>query len=566
MTDKDNQTCYIFVSGGVMSGLGKGIVAASIASLIKAYGYKVTPVKFENYLNVDAGTINPIEHGDPFLCADGTEADMDLGSYERFLQQEMGKTNFVTMGRIYYEVIQKERSFGYKGEDVEAIPHVVDHIISKIDQAVEKDGSKIAVIELGGTTGEYQNVLYYEANRLLKYKYPERVIHVHVSYVPIPRHLGEPKTKPVQMSVKMLNSMAIQPDFLVARSPVSLDDRRRQRLSLFCSLNPEHIINNPDVNEVYQLPLIFHKQKFGLKILNQLKLKPVVAKPKLMKWAKLEDKIKTAKQSRKRLNITIVGKYFATGDFHLTDAYIALIEALKHAKWQLGYDLHLNFIQSTRLEGIKNSRVDQLLSEADGLIVPIGWGSRGVEGKIKAIQYARENKLPFLGLCYGMQLAVVEFARHVAGLAGADTVEKTPDTPHPVIHLMSSQEEVLANQVYGGTMRLGEWLCQLSPESQTTKIYQTYQGMFIDKSKLIISERHRHRYEFNDDYAQILTKHGLVIAGRSVNEGLVEMIELPPETHPFFIATQGHPEYKSTPFKPHPLFLAFLQAGYQNKK
>ena len=553
---------YIFVSGGVMSSLGKGIVAASVATLLKQAGFKVVPIKFENYLNVDAGTINPIEHGDPFLCADGTEADMDLGSYERFLQQPVGKDNFVTMGRIYYEVINKERQFGYKGEDVEAIPHIVEHIIHKIHTALSAQNGQIAVIELGGTVGEYQNVLYYEANRLLKFRYPNQVIHIHVSYIPIPPHVGEPKTKPAQLSVKFLNSMGIQPDFLIARSPVALDNRRRQRLAMFCNVYPDHIINSPDVKYVYELPLIFAKQNLHTKILKQLHLKNTSID--LSHWKKLNQHINKAQKNPKAiLNIGIVGKYFQTGKFHLADAYAALIEAIRHAQWAKNYKVNLHFISSPDLEKLNFQQLHQRLGQLDGIIVPIGWGKRGAEGKITAIQFARQNKIPFLGLCYGMQLAVVEFARHVAHLDNADTTENQPDTPHPVIHLIPKQKRLLEKRAYGGTMRLGEWLCKLKPNTLVTHIYQTYHGEFVDPRKLIISERHRHRYEFNDQYADILTQHGLIISGRSVEEGLVEMIELPRKLHPFFIATQGHPEYKSNPFKPHPLFLAFLDAVYR---
>ena len=558
---------YIFISGGMMSSLGKGIVTASVGALLKAYGFKVVPIKFENYLNVDAGTINPIEHGDPFLCADGTEADMDLGSYERFLQQPVGKNNFITMGRIYYEVINKERKFGYQGQDVQAAPHIVEHIISKIDTALDESKAQISVIELGGTVGEFQNVLYYEANRLLKFKYPNRVIHIHVSYVPIPPHIGEPKTKPAQLSVKLLNSMGILPDFLVARSPQPLDQRRRERLSVFCNVSQDKVISSPDVKYIYELPLVFAKQNLGRKILGQLGLKPK-HKINLSAWTKLSQKIKqTEIKPKKVLEIGIVGKYFQTGRFHLADAYAALLEALRHGQWHLNYKINFHFIPAPDLEKYSAGKINKELANLDGIVVPIGWGQRGAEGKIKAIKFAREKKIPFLGLCYGMQLAVVEFARNVAGLKGANTTENQADTPYPVIHLIPAQKRILAKRAYGGTMRLGEWLCQLKPGTRVNGFYQKYKGEFIDKKKLIISERHRHRYEFNDDYGSVLEKKGLMIAGRSVEEGLVEMIELSSKKHPFFVATQGHPEYKSTPFKPHPLFLAFLEAaGKTNSK
>ncbi len=563
---KKNKKYYIFVSGGVMSSLGKGTVAASVGALLKANGLRVTPIKFENYLNVDAGTINPLEHGDPFLCADGTEADMDLGSYERFLGQEVGRNNFVTMGRIYYEVINKERQFGYQGEDVEAIPYIVDHIIQKIDTALSAENSRIGIIELGGTVGEYQNVLYYEANRLLKFRYPDQVVHLHVSYIPIPPHIGEPKTKPAQLSVKMLNSMGILPDFLISRSPQPLDERRKERLAMFCNVKPERIIDSPDLDSVYKLPLVFKKQHLGEKIINLLGIK-AKKKASLVKWQDLAERIdKTASKPKKTLEIGIVGKYFQSGKFHLADAYAALIEAIKHAQWALGYKVNLHFIPSPELEKKSEKEVEKILSPLDGIIVPIGWGKRGAEGKIRAIKFARQNKVPFLGLCYGMQLAVVEFARNVVGLRGANTVENQPDTPHPVIHLIPEQKKILEKRAYGGTMRLGEWLCKLKPNTLAAEVYRKYGGQFINRKELIVSERHRHRYEFNDAYARQLSEAGLIISGRSVAEGLVEIIELSPKQHPFFLATQGHPEYKSTPFKPHPFFLAFLEAASSTPK
>ncbi len=550
MPRKVQPTKYIFVSGGVLSSLGKGITTASLGLLLQAKGYRVTVVKCENYLNLDAGLINPIEHGDAFLCEDGTEADMDLGNYERFLGRNLGKHNFITMGQIYKAVIDRERNFGYEGEDVEAIPHVTDEIISRIKFAAKQDKADICLIELGGTAGEYQNVLYYEASRIMKLTHEDTVVHLHVSYLPTPAHINEPKTKPTQLSVKQLNAMGIQPDFLIVRGEKTLDERRRERLALFCNVRSDHVINNPNVASIYEIPLVLHHQNLDQKILRQLHLPD---KPShLESWQNMVAKIKAPKT--KTATIAIVGKYFKTGEYNLADSYAALIEALKHAATDQEVNLELKFINS---ELIEQNQASTYLQGVNGIVVPIGWGARGTEGKIAAIEYARENRIPFLGLCYGMQLAVIEFARHVAGLSQASSEEINPQTPDPVIHIIPEQKRNLKDRAYGGTMRLGGWDAKLKPETYVYHIYDRYHG-FKDKAQNLVSERHRHRYEFNDDYAELLTGKGLVIAGRSVKENLVEFIELPREIHPFFVATQGHPEYKSRPLQPHPLFLEFI--------
>ena len=552
---------YIFVSGGVLSGLGKGVVAASIAHLLQDRGYKVGVIKCENYLNIDSGTINPIEHGDPFLCEDGLEADMDLGTYERFLNQEMGHKNFTTMGQIYKSVIDRERSFGYHGEDVEAIPHVSDEIIDRIKQAGE--GNEIIVIELGGTAGEYQNMLYYEACRIMKAKMPGRVLNVHVSYVPMPKHLGEPKTMPTQLSIRTVMSMGIMPEFLVLRCEVELDKRRRYLLGLKCNVSGDNVIMSPDLPCIYDLPLLFAKQNFDRNILKFFGLN--YRRPHLGAWKKLVKNIKAKKD--KSVEIVIAGKYFSTKDYGLTDTYAALIEAIKHACWNLNINLNLKVVNTENIEeqGVK------IIGKPQGIIVPIGWGNRGAEGKIMAIQYAREKKIPFLGLCYGMQLACVEFARNVVGLKDANSVEINPETKNPIIHNipMSSKYQTIKGE--GTSMRLGAYDCYLSEKSLAASIYLKHNaGEIISEAKkkndkieapgnIKISERHRHRYEFNNDYRRILEEHGLMISGTSPDNFFVEIIELQKNLHPFFIATQGHPEYKSKPLKPHPLFIEFIK-------
>lgn len=552
---------YIFVSGGVISGIGKGTTVASIAFLLKSAGYKVAPIKFENYLNLDAGTINPIEHGDPFLCEDGTEADMDIGTYEKFLDEDMGKDNFVTMGQIYQSVIDRERRFEYEGEDVEAIPYITNEIIDRINHVGRLKKADMVIIELGGTAGEYQNVLYYEAARIMTLQKLGDVLHIHVSYVPTPPHLGEPKTKPTQLSVRTLNSLGIQPDFVITRSEKYLDQRRRERFALFCNMRPEDIISSPDLPSVYEIPLVLHKQNIEEKILKKLGLR--LRKPNLGAWEKLVETIKAKKDQE--IEIAIVGKYFGTGDYQLRDSYAALFDAIDHASWQIGIGVKTKWIDAEKVESAvakaladKKEGVDglkEIIGKPDGLIVPIGWGERGAEGMITAASYARTFKIPYLGLCYGMQLAVVAYARDVLGWPAANTTENDKNTSHPVIHLMPKQKEFMEKRAYGGTMRLGSWEAHVAKGTRTFEIYQTQHT----------AERHRHRYEFNDEFAKDLEKHGLIISARSVQEGLAEIIELPKDAHPFYLGTQGHPEYKSRPLKPHPIFLAFIKACSGNK-
>lgn len=540
-------TKYIFISGGVLSSLGKGITTSSLAMLLQAKGYSVTVVKCENYLNIDSGLINPLEHGDAFLCEDGTETDMDLGNYERFLGRNLGSHNFVTMGQIYKAVIDRERENGYGGEDIEAIPHVTDEIISRIKSAAEKDQAEIVLVELGGTAGEYQNVLYYEASRIMKLKSNDTVVHVHVSYLPTPAHVGEPKTKPTQLSVKQLNSMSIQPDFLVARTEAELDERRRDRLALFCNMHSEDVIVNRDLASIYQVPLNFHEQGFDKKVLAKLGLPD--KESDLSAWQNFV-KLALNKKDRK-IKLAIVGKYFKTGDYNLKDSYHALFEALDHASIHSGVELDIKSINSEIIEkeGTKQ------LEGVDAIIVPIGWGARGTEGKISAITYAREHKIPYLGLCYGLQLAAIEYARNVVGLEGASSTEINPETKYPIVHDIPFDPKYQRIKGNGVSMRLGGYTCQLKAGTLAHQIYGT----------TAISERHRHRYEVNNEYRKQLEDAGLVISGTSPDNFFVEMIELPKDVHPFFLATQAHPEYKSRPLSPHPVFTAFLNAAIAGK-
>ena len=534
---------YIFVSGGVLSSLGKGITTASLAMLLQAKGYTVTVVKCENYLNIDSGLINPLEHGDAFLCEDGTETDMDLGNYERFLGKNLGTHNFITMGQIYKAVIDRERDNGYGGEDIEAIPHVTDEIIRKIKFAAQTDHAQICLVELGGTAGEYQNVLYYEASRIMKLRERDTVVHVHVSYLPTPSHIGEPKTKPTQLSVKQLNAMSIQPDFLVARTEGDLDERRRDRLALFCNVQESDIIMNQDLPSIYEVPLNFHRQAFDQKILAKLGLPDHASE--LTAWEGFVKKALAKKD--KHLTIAIVGKYFKTGNYNLKDSYHALFEALDHASIELGIELKIKSLNSEIIEkeGTKQ------LEGVQAIIVPIGWGARGTAGKIMAIEYARIHKIPYLGLCYGLQLAAVEFARNVVGLKDANSTEIDPETKDPIVHDIPFDPKYQRIKGNGSSMRLGAYPARVLSGTLAHQIY----------GKSEISERHRHRYEFNNDYRQALTDKGFVISATSPDDFFVEMIELPQSIHPFFLATQAHPEYKSRPLSPHPIFLAFLETA-----
>lgn len=558
-----------------MSGVGKGVAAAALGSLLQLHGYKVTNIKCENYLNIDSGTINPIEHGDPFLCEDGTEADMDLGTYERFMGNRISAINFTTMGQIYKSVIDRERNMGYGGEDVEAIPHVTNEIISRIKAAGE--GYDICLVELGGTAGEYQNALYYEACRMLKLELGmsnigkhqlqgHNVINVHVSYIPLPNHIGEPKTMPTQLSVRTLMSMGIQPDFLVLRGEAILDERRRYILGMKTSVPGDRVIMAPDLETIYELPLKFAEQQFDLKVLESLGLK-TKSDRNLSSWKNLVKRIKTEKKHR--VKIAIVGKYFTKnkGDYVLLDAYYALLESIKHAAWELGLGVDLKYLNS---EIIEVNGVSEL-EGVDGIIVPIGWGARGVEGKIAAIKYARENKIPYLGLCFGMQLAAVEFARNVCGLENAHTSEIAPETANPIIHQIPLDKKYQVIKGENVSMRLGAYNCILTPGSLTEEIYlkhdQAVQIKKSDKQKMkasgeyMTSERHRHRFEFNNEYREVLAEHGMQISGTSPDNFFVEMLEIDRKLHPFFVATQAHPEYKSTPLKPHALFLEFMSAA-----
>ncbi len=525
-----------------MSGIGKGVAIASIGKILQSKGFEVTALKIDPYINVDAGTMNPVEHGETFVTQDGVECDQDVGNYERFLDRNLTTDNYLTTGRVYQTVINKERNLEYKGKCVEVVPDIPNEVISRIKKAAKKTNADFVLVEIGGTVGEYQNMLFLEAARMLKLRHPKDVFFILVSYLPVPEMIGEMKTKPTQYAVRSLNMTGIQPDMILGRAPVPLDEPRKKKLSIFCNLDKEYIISAPDVKSIYEVPLNFEKDNLGQRILNKFGLKGR-KKTDLEKWEKLVDVIKTAE---KPVKIGIVGKYFESGKFTLTDSYISVIEAVKHAAWFFKYKPEISWLSAD--DYIDDSSKLKELKKYDGIIIPGGFGTRGVEGKIKAIQFCREQKVPLLGLCFGMQLAVIEFARNVCGLAQANSTEVSPDCQEPVIDVIPEQKDLLSQNKYGGTMRLGEYPCKIASGTISSRAYKDS----------LISERHRHRYEFNNDFRDALTSKGLVLAGINPEKDLVEIIEL--KDHPFFVATQFHPEFKSRPTRPHPLFREFVKA------
>jgi len=536
-------TKYIFVVGGVMSGVGKGVTTASIGQILQARGYNVSAIKMDPYINVDAGTMNPVEHGEVFVTEDGDETDQDIGNYERFLNKNIFKENYMTTGRIYQTVISRERNLEYKGKCVQVVPHIPQEIRDRIERAVEKTGAEIMIIEIGGTVGEYENLLFLEAARVMKLFQPHDVLFVIVSYLPIPNKIGEMKTKPTQHAVRNLQSAGIQPDFLVARSEAPIDMSRREKLSINCNVALESVIAAPDVDSIYDIPLNFEKDDLSARILEKFNL-PIRKKSDNIAWKKM---VLASKVKNPEVNIGIVGKYFASGDFSLGDSYISVIEAIKHAGAFNNCKVKIHWLSA---EDVEKSGT-KILKNLDGIIVPQGWGGRGAEGKIQTIKYCREKNIPYFGLCYGMQMAVIEFARNVAKLKDANSAEVNPKTNNPVIHIMPGQEKLIAEKGYGGTIRLGGWPCKIKAGTHLAKAYEKF------TSKNIISERHRHRYEFNNDFREIFEKLGLTVAGTSPDGKIVEAVEI--SKHPFFIGVQFHPEYISRPLAPHPLFVEFIR-------
>ncbi len=543
-----SKTKYIFVIGGVLSGVGKGVTAASIGRILKNRGFNVSVIKIDPYINIDAGTMNPLEHGEVYVTEDGDETDQDLGNYERFLETNIYSYNYMTTGRVYMNVIEKERSMFYKGRCVQVVPHIPMEVISRIKNAAQKTKAEIMIIEIGGTVGEYENILFLEAARMMKLDTPDDVAFVLVSYMPVPSHLGEMKTKPTQHAARTLNNSGIQADFIVARGKDELDKPRREKLAFFCWLrSQDDVIAAPDVPSIYEIPLVLEKQKFAGLLMKRLKIRPRQLKDK--RWDKFVAKMNKVKKS---IKIAVVGKYFATGGYTLSDSYISVINAIKHAAWHNGVNPELTWVDSEDYE--KNPEKVKELGGYDALIVPGGFGTRGIEGIITAIKYARENDLPYLGLCYGMQLATVEFARHVLKLKDAHTVECDPKSKNLIININNAQAENVKNERYGGTMRLGAYDCALAPGSIAHQLYGA------DK----ISERHRHRYEFDNKYKAEMEKKDMVFSGINPQSDLVEIIEL--KKHPYFVGVQFHPEFKSRFLEPHPLFVGLVKAAIKNTK
>ncbi len=536
---------YIFVVGGVMSGVGKGVAASSIAKIMQSRGLEVTSIKIDPYVNVDAGTMNPTEHGEVFVLDDGTECDQDMGNYERFLDRDLSGANYMTTGSIYKTVIERERSMGYGGRSVSVVPYIPMEVMDRIDRAANMAKADVVITEVGGTAGEYENILFLEAIRMVKFKHPKDVLVVLVSHLPIMNDENELKTKPTQHAVRALNATGLQPDIILARAKFPLDEKRKEKIAFNCNLEAEDVISAPDVSSIYDIPVNFENDNLGNLILTKLGMRP---RAKDMKeWRAFAAKFHDAKEA---VRIGIVGKYFSSGTFVLADSYLSVIEAVKHAAAAAGVRPEIAWLDAGRFE---NGAAEDLaeLDRYDGIIVPGGFGSRGVEGKLAAIQYCRENRIPYFGLCYGMQLATVEFARNVLKMKGANTTEIDPKTKYPVIDILPEQKKLMAERNYGGTMRLGAYPAVLKNGTIVQRAY--------GKGK--ISERHRHRYEVNPVFVKRLARGGLVFSGQSPSRRLMEVAELPRDAHPFFVGTQFHPELKSRPLNPHPLFKAFISAA-----
>ncbi len=536
-------TKYIFVTGGVVSGLGKGITAASLGRLLKARGYKVTMQKFDPYINVDPGTMSPYQHGEVFVTDDGAETDLDLGHYERFIDENLSINSNVTTGRIYWSVISKERRGDYEGRTVQVVPHITNEIKDRVYRVAKTEKTDIVITEIGGTVGDIESTPFVEAIRQVATEVgKENCMYIHLTLIPYISTSGEQKTKPTQHSVKELLSYGIQPDVLVLRTEKELEDGLAKKISLFCNLPEDCVIANLDLDTLYEVPLALEERGFARVVCRRLGLDD--REPQLDEWKAMVSVVKDLMtEGKDEVNISLVGKYVS-----LHDAYISIVEALKHGGIENYANVNINWVNS---EEVNPATIDALLKDSDGILVPGGFGDRGIEGKILAAQYARENKIPYFGICLGMQTAVIEYARNVLGYKDAHSSELDPDTEHPVIDLMPEQRDV---ENLGGTMRLGIYPCKIKPDTLASEIYGSD----------LIYERHRHRYEFNNFYRKEVEEKGMVICGQSPNEKLVEMIEIP--EHPWFLAVQFHPEFKSRPNRAHPLFRSFIGAALKRKK
>ena len=535
---------YLFVVGGVISGVGKGVATSSMAKILQAKSLKVTAIKIDQYFNIDAGTMNPTEHGEVFVLQNGLETDQDMGNYERFLGRDISPHNYMTSGMVYQEVLRKERNLEYGGRNVEAVPDIPEEIIRRIKLVTETEDSDVTLIEIGGTVGEYQNVLYLEAIRMMKVAEPQTVGVVLVSYLPVPSTIGEMKTKPTQYASQALNSAGLSADFILARAPVPLDKKRKEKIARSCNVKVEHIISAPDVESIYDIPLNFEREKFSDQICALLNLSCRKTSD-LQAWKRF---VGRSKSVSKEVNIAVVGKYFSSGDFILSDVYISVLEAIKYSAYSLNLKPKIHYLSSQYFADKK-----QLikLKKYDGVLIPGGFGTTGIDGKLNVIEYVRKHKIPYFGICYGMQLAVLEFAKNELKLKDASTEEINPKAEHLVIGVMAEQKEKIKNKQMGGTMRLGEHMAVLRKGSLAALAY----------GKEEIGERHRHRYEVNNDYVPALEEKGIVFSGTSPDGKLMEIMELPRETHPFFVGVQFHPEFLARPLSPHPLFTAFIKAA-----
>lgn len=527
-----------------MSGVGKGVATSSIGTILKARGLTVTALKIDPYINVDAGTMNPTEHGEVAVLVDGDECDQDMCNYERFLDVSLTSDNYMTTGRVYQTVIARERNLEYKGKCVQVVPHIPEEVIRRIKRAAENTKADVAVIEIGGTVGEYENILFIEAVRMLKLKQPDDVAVVMVSYLPVPNKIGEMKTKPTQHAVRTLNSNGVHPDFIIARSDCALDKKRKEKMALFCNVAEERIVSAPDVESIYDVPINFEKDNLSDRLLERLHVTPRQPSD-LRAWKTF---VRKSKDSKDSVTIAVVGKYFDTGDFVLSDAYLSVLEAIKFSAYKLGARPDIRWVNAKDFEAGEDPSV---LAWADGILVPGGFGGSGVEGMIKVIEYARTHAVPYFGICYGMQLMVIEYARHVLMRSRAHTIEINPDTPDPVIDIMPEQKKILTLGKYGGTMRLGAYPAHLKRSTLARALYGAD----------VVEERHRHRYEVNPEYVAALEAEGLVFSGTSPDGSLMEIAELPRSTHPFFLGTQFHPEFTARPLHPQPLFTGFVKAA-----
>lgn len=539
---------YIFVVGGVMSGVGKGVTTSSIALLLSARGLNVTAMKIDPYINVDAGTMNPTEHGETFVLKDGLETDQDMGNYERFLNKDLPAINYMTTGSVYLSVIQKERNLEYKGKNVEVVPDIPLEVLSRIKKAQKAAHADVVLIEIGGTVGEYQNVLFLEAVRMLKTEQPENVAVVMVSYLPVPNSIGEMKTKPTQTAVRTLNSAGVFADLIIARSPLPVDQKRKQKIATFCNVRVENVISAPDVKSIYDIPLNYETDKLSQRLCEQLGLKSKKS-PDLTAWKKF---VSRSKVGGAKVKIAVVGKYFNSGDFVLSDVYISVLESIKYSAYALNLTPEITYLSSHDFE---NKEKLKELKKFDGVLIPGGFGSSGIAGKLNVIEYIRKQKIPYFGICYGMQLAVLEYAKNVAKIGDVSTEEINPNAKHLVVGVMAEQREKIASKNMGGTMRLGQYDAVLKKGSIAAKAYRA----------TTIIERHRHRYEVNNAYVQQLEAAGLIFTGTSPTGDLMEIAELPTTVHPFFVGVQFHPELQARPLAPHPLFTAFVRASYERK-